>query len=485
MNYLLVPKKIGNLTYRIEPSSQIGMRVPVTIFANETMLQKMLNEKTIDQAINVSTLVGVQKEVIVLPDAHQGYGFPVGGVAAMDVDEGVISPGGVGYDINCGVRLLRTNLSEKDVRPKLKELINNLFHSIPTGLSPKEGCVKVTFSELDEVLVNGVQWAVNNGYGTRDDLDTCEEGGKMANADPNKVSDRAHKRGTPQLGSIGSGNHFLEIQKVEKIFDHAAAKTMGILEEGQISVLIHCGSRGLGHQVCTDYLHICKEAYTKYGISLPDRQLACVPNSSSEGDWYRKAMNSAMNFAWCNRQIISHYTRRSFETIFGQSESDLEMNLVYDVAHNIAKVEEHKIDGQKKPVLVHRKGATRSYPAGRKEIPKKYQKIGQPIFIPGSMGTASWVLLGHPNSMKISFGSTVHGAGRLMSRTRSYKEYNYKDVLEELERKGIVLMSRTKGGVVEEAPQVYKDVDEVAEISDELKMATKVAKLVPIGVIKG
>jgi tRNA-splicing ligase RtcB len=431
----------------------------------------MLNERTIEQAINVSTLPGIQKHVVVLPDAHQGYGFPVGGVAGMDVNEGVISPGSVGYDINCGVRLLRTNLMEKDVRPKLKELIENLFHAIPSGLSPKEGCVKLTLSELDEVLSRGVEWAVDNGYGRKGDLETCEEGGRMTDANPHNVSDRAH--------------HFLEIQKVEKIYDENAAKKMGVLHEGQITVLIHCGSRGLGHQTCTDYLKVCRNAYPRYGIVLPDRQLACVPNASEEGNLYRKAMFSAMNYAWCNRQMISHWTRETFEKTFNQTASDLEMDLVYDVAHNVAKIETHKIDGGEKPIVVHRKGATRAYPAGRKELPLKYQDIGQPIFIPGSMGSASWILLGHPNSMNITFGSTAHGAGRTMSRTRSYKMHNYREVIEELERKNIVLRSKTRGGVVEEAPDAYKDVDTVVSISHEVKMATKVARLVPIGVIKG
>jgi len=478
-------KQRGDLEYQIEPDIKMGMKVPVTIFANKIMLEKMISERTIEQAINVSTLPGIQKHVVVLPDAHQGYGFPVGGVAGMDVSEGVISPGSVGYDINCGVRLLRTNLTEEQVRPKLKELIENLFRAIPSGLSPKEGCVKLTLSELDEVLAKGVEWAVNNGYGRQDDLVTCEEGGKMIDANPDYISDRAHQRGAPQLGSLGSGNHFLEVQKVEKIFDEISARKMGILKEGQITVLTHCGSRGLGHQTCTDYLKVCRDVHSKYGIELPDRQLACVPNTSEEGNSYRRAMFSAMNYAWCNRQMISHWTREVFEKTFHQTEADLEMDLVYDVAHNVAKIEKHKIDGQEKPIVVHRKGATRAFPAGRKEIPQKYRDIGQPIFIPGSMGSASWVLLGHPNSMNITFGSTAHGAGRTMSRTRSYKLYNYKQVIEELERKNIVLKSKTRGGVVEEAPEVYKDVDTVASISHEVKMATKVAKLVPVGVIKG
>lgn len=478
------PIKISELEYRIEPDTEYGMKVPVVIYANESLLQKMISDRTIEQAINVSTLPGVLKQVVVLPDGHQGYGFPVGGVAGMDIDEGVISPGSVGYDINCGVRLIRTNLTEKEIRPKLVDLVDHLFNSIPSGLNPKEGCVKLNITQLDEVLVQGVKWLEANGYASKEDLDVCEENGHIENADPGKVSELARSRGAPQVGSLGSGNHFLEIQRVEEIHDEQAAKTMGIFP-GQITILIHCGSRGLGHQVCTDYLKICEESHQKYGIELPDRQLACTPNNSEEGISYKQAMNAAMNFAWSNRQMITHYARKSFESVMNQSESDLGMNLVYDVAHNIAKVEKHKIDGKEKPIIVHRKGATRAFPAGSAEIPKKYQKIGQPIFIPGSMGSASWILLGHKNSLNLSFGSTAHGAGRLMSRTQSHKQYNYKQVLEEIQAKGIVLKSMTRYGVVEEAPEVYKDVDTIANISHDLKMATKVAKLVPIGVIKG
>ena len=481
---ILTPRKISDLEYRIEQDSEYSMKVPVVIYANEYLLQKMIFDRTIEQAINVSTLPGVLKQVVVLPDGHQGYGFPVGGVAGMDAEEGIISPGSVGYDINCGVRLIRTNLTENDIRPKLIELVDHLFNSIPSGLHPKEGCVRLTTSQLDEVLVQGVKWLEVNGYATKNDLDVCEENGHIQNADPHKVSELAHNRGAPQVGSLGSGNHFLEIQKVQEIHDKEAAKTMGIFE-GQITVLIHCGSRGLGHQVCTDYLKICEASHQKYGIELPDRQLACVPNTSEEGISYKKAMNAAMNFAWCNRQMITHYTRKSFESVLNQSESDLEMNLVYDVAHNSAKVEKHKIDGKEKSIVVHRKGATRAFPANSPDIPKKYQKIGQPIFIPGSMGSASWILLGNQNSLDLTFGSTAHGSGRIMSRTQAHKNYNYKQIIEEMQAKGIVLKSMTRYGVVEEAPEVYKDVDMIASISHDLKIATKVARLVPLGVIKG
>lgn len=384
---------------------------------------------------------------------------------------------------NCGVRLLRSNLTEDNVRTKLKELVTDLFSSIPSGVGSK-GAVKLTHSQLDEVLVKGVNWAINNGFGTSDDADVCEENGQIDNADPDKVSDKARKRGAPQLGSLGSGNHFLEIQKVAEIHDHEAAKLMGI-EEGTITVLIHCGSRGFGHQVCSDYLRISEQALKKYDIHLADRELACVPNASEEGESYRKAMFSALNFAWSNRQMITHWTRKSFERVFKQSESDLNMKLVYDVAHNIAKVEKHKIDGKDRDVVVHRKGATRAFPANREEVPRVYRNIGQPVLIPGSMGTASWILLGQPNSMELSFGSTAHGAGRTMSRSKARRNYTEADVKKSLNDKGIFIKALTRDGVVEETPQAYKDVDAVVDVSHKLGIATKVAKLVPIGVIKG
>ncbi len=480
----IIPKKIGNMEYRIEADSNRGMKVPVTIYADEALMQKMMTDRTITQAINVSTLSGVQKHVVVLPDGHEGYGFPVGGVAAMDAEEGMISPGGVGYDINCGVRLIRTNLNEKDVRPKLKDLVTELFNSIPSGVGSK-GAVKLNFSELDEVLVKGVRWAIDHGYGSNDDADVCEENGQIKNADPNKVSPTARKRGAPQLGSLGSGNHFLEVQKVQEIHNKEAATRMGIYNEGQITILIHCGSRGFGHQVCSDYLRISEQSLQKYNITLADRELACVPNSSEEGESYRKAMFAALNFAWSNRQMITHWTRKAFERVFKQSEADLDMKLVYDVAHNIAKVEKHKIDGKLKSVVVHRKGATRAFPAGRDEIPQKYRDLGQPVFIPGSMGTGSWILLGQPNSMDLSFGSTAHGAGRMMSRSAARRSFTDVQVQKSLADKGIIIKALTREGVVEETPEAYKDVDAVANVSHELGIATKVAKLVPIGVIKG
>src|SRR5438132_1811417 len=460
------------------------MRVPVKIYANDDLISKMVIDRTIDQAANVATLPGVMKHVVVLPDGHEGYGFPVGGVAATDMEEGVISPGGVGYDINCGVRLMRTNLKETDLRPRLKDLVNELFKSIPAGVG-SEGAIRLTRPELDELLVEGVGWAVRHGYGTEDDADVCEEGGMMAGADPANVSDTARKRGAPQLGSLGSGNHFLEVQKVQEIHNKEAATRMGIYNEGQITILIHCGSRGFGHQVCSDYLRISEQSLQKYNITLADRELACVPNSSEEGESYRKAMFAALNFAWSNRQMITHWTRKAFERVFKQTESDLDMQLIYDVAHNIAKVEKHKIDGQLKSVVVHRKGATRAFPKGREEIPQKYRDLGQPVFIPGSMGTGSWILLGKPRSMDLSFGSTAHGAGRMMSRSAARRSFTEVQVQKSLGDKGIFIKALTREGVVEETPEAYKDVDAVANVSHELGIATKVVRLVPIGVIKG
>lgn len=476
-------KKINDMIFEINQHDNHKMVTPVRIYANNIILEKMLSDRTINQAINVSYLPGVQKYAIILPDGHEGYGFPVGGVAAMDAKEGVISPGGVGYDINCGVRLLRTNLFEKDLRPKIKNIINGLFESIPTGVGSKSK-VKLQNSQLDDVISTGVKWTVDNGYGNNNDIKNCEENGNMKNADLNFVSDKAYKRGLPQLGSLGSGNHFLEIQKVDTICDEYAAKIMK-LEKNQITVLIHCGSRGLGHQICSDYLKISTQALTKYGITLKDRELACVPNNSDEGESYRKAMFAALNFAWCNRQMITYWTRKSFEKIFKQSESDLEMDLIYDVSHNIAKIENHQVDDQLKSLVVHRKGATRAFPAKSESLPEKYKNIGQPVFIPGSMGTASWVLLGKPNSMNLSFGSTAHGAGRILSRNMARRNYTKSEVQKFLNSKGIFIRSMTSNGIIEETPYAYKDVDKIVDVSHNLNIATKVARLVPIGVIKG
>ena len=479
-----VIEKLNEFEFKINVDDSKKMNVPVTIYADDNLILKMSEDRTLDQAVNVSTLPGVRKHVVVLPDGHEGYGFPVGGVAATDMEEGVISPGGVGYDINCGVRLLRSNLNVNQVKPHLKDLVNELFNSIPSGVG-SEGAIKLTRSELDELLIEGVDWAIEHGYGYKEDSEVCEEKGRMIGANPESVSDTARKRGSPQLGSLGSGNHFLEIQQIQEIFDENAAKVMG-LEKGKITVLIHCGSRGFGHQVCSDYLRYSEKSLKKYNIELIDRELACVPNNSIEGENYRKAMYSALNFAWSNRQIITHFTRKTFEKIFSSSETGLDMKLVYDVAHNIAKVERHKVDGEgMRDLVIHRKGATRAFPAGMEQVPEKYRQIGQPVIIPGSMGTASWILVGNKKSLDLSFGSTAHGAGRTMSRGAAKRSYTIEKVKADLDSKGIYIKALTKNGIVEETPLAYKDVDSVVNVSDKLGIATKVAKLVPIGVIKG
>ncbi|MGA8080884.1 MAG: RtcB family protein [Candidatus Nitrosopolaris sp.] len=502
-------KKLGEFEFIVEKDQAIGMRVPVRIYANENLISNMASDRTIDQAINVATLPGVQKHVIVLPDGHEGYGFPVGGVAAMDLDQergsgaggngiirggGVVSPGGAGYDINCGVRLIQTNLTEKEVKARLIELVNELFRTVPSGVGGK-GVIQLTNTELDELLAVGVKWAIDRGYGWGQDEEMCEENGCIKGADPAKVSVTARKRGTPQLGSLGSGNHFLEVQKVDKIYDEKTAKVMGITQQDQVTILIHCGSRGLGHQVCSDYLRVAEIALRKYGFTLPDRELACVPYDSDEGQDYLAAMNCALNFAWCNRQMIMHWTRKAFEKVFGRGKEkqeyhQLDMKLVYDVAHNIAKIERHSIEIENggssiRNLMVHRKRATRAFPAGMEQIPTKYRSIGQPVIIPGSMGTASWLLLGSQKSMDLSFGSTAHGAGRTMSRGAAKRKYNEQSVKNALESRGIYVKALTREGIVEETPEAYKDVDTIADISHNLGIATKVARLVPIGVIKG
>ena len=497
-------KKISEFEFIVEKDQTIGMRVPVRIYANDNLISNMAADRTIDQAINVATLPGVQKHVIVLPDGHEGYGFPVGGVAAMDLDQerasgaegnglihggGVVSPGGVGYDINCGVRLIQTDLTENEVKPRLIELVNELFRTIPSGVGSK-GVVHLTSTELDELLAVGVKWAIGRGYGWSQDAEVCEDNGCIKGADPAKVSITARKRGMPQLGSLGSGNHFLEVQKVDKIYDEKAAKLMGITQQGQVTILIHCGSRGFGHQVCSDYLRVAEIALRKYGLRLPDRELACVPYDSDEGQDYLAAMNCALNFAWCNRQMIMHWTRNAFEKVFGSKDQQLDMKLVYDVAHNIAKIERHSIEIENRGsnirnLMVHRKGATRAFPAGMEQIPTKYRSIGQPVIIPGSMGTASWLLLGSQKSMDLSFGSTAHGAGRTMSRGAPKRKYNEESVKNALEARGIYVKALTREGIVEETPEAYKDVDTIADISHNLGIATKVARLVPLGVIKG
>ena len=477
-------KNIDKYTWEIPTSFNPNMHVPARIYADEILLEKMIGDRTFEQCVNVAQLPGILKFSLTLPDGHEGYGFPIGGVGATDYEEGVVSPGGVGYDINCGVRLLKTNLDEEDIIPLLPKIIDSLFYYIPSGLGSK-GRIKASPTELSKVLSDGVQWSIDRGYGWSEDAETCEERGCMERADPSKVSPIAKKRGSPQLGSLGSGNHFLEIEKVDQIIDEKAAKCFGIERVGQILVLIHTGSRGLGHQVCSDYLRVMERAVHKYKIKLPDRELACAPGNSSEAEDYLSAMSAACNYAWSNRQMITHWTREVFEKAFQKSADSLDMHLIYDVAHNIAKIEEHIINERKSKVHVHRKGATRAFPPEHRDVPKKYQHFGQPVLIPGSMGTASWILAGTEKAMELSFGSTAHGAGRNLSRSAAKRRFWGEDVKKELEKKGILVKAASMSVVSEEAPGAYKDVDRVVEISHKVGIATKVARLVPIGVSKG
>ncbi len=479
-------KKLSECVWEIPQSYKPCMRVPARVFANEVLLEKMKSDATLEQVANVACLPGIYKYSIVLPDGHQGYGFPIGGVAAIDADEGVISPGGIGYDINCGVRLITTNLTEKDVRPRLKQLVDTIFSLVPAGLGER-GLLRLSIDELDRVLEEGCEWAVKKGYGWAEDLEYIEERGSWNLADASKVSNRAKQRGKDQLGTVGSGNHFVEIQKVDKIFDKKAAEIMGIYEEGQITVMIHTGSRGLGHQVATDYLRVFEAGMRRWGLRLPDRELAAAPLKTREAQDYIAAMAAAANFAWTNRQIIMHWVREGFRKVFGKDPDKLGMYLVYDVAHNIAKLEEHVVDdrGTVRKVWVHRKGATRAFPAGRPEIPAKYKDIGQPVLIPGSMGTASWVLLGTEEAMKITFGTSPHGAGRTMSREAAIRTLPPSKVRAELEAKGIYVRVAESEIISEEAPQAYKNVDIVAEVTIKVGIAKPVVRLVPLGVIKG
>ena len=476
--------KVDDYRWKIPESYKTGMRVPGLIYASKEMLESMCEEQTPEQVANVAFLPGIVGYSLAMPDIHWGYGFPIGGVAAMDVRSGVISPGGVGYDINCGVRLLRSNLNEAEVRPKINQLINGLFLDIPSGLG-SEGKIRVGQKEMNELMVEGARWAVRRGLGSHEDLDVTEENGCIGGADPGKISDKAAKRGMPQAGTLGSGNHFLEIQIVKEIFDSDTASVMGITEIGQILVLIHTGSRGFGHQVCTDYLRVMEGAVSKYGIKLPDRQLACAPIESPEGQDYLAAMACAANYAWANRQCIAHWVRESLSKIFGKSPEELGMKQIYDVAHNIAKIEEHTIDGRKLKVCVHRKGATRAFPAGHKDIPKRYKEIGQPVLVPGDMGRCSFIAVGTQKAMDETFGSTCHGAGRALSRGAARRSMKGIDIVRELESKGITVRAGSLPSLAEEASQAYKDIAEVIDVVHQAGISRKVAMAIPMGVIKG
>ena len=472
-------KRVGPYEWEVPIGFVPGMRVPGRFFLSEK-LAETLEKGAVQQLANVATMPGIVKNSLAMPDIHWGYGFPIGGVAAFDMEDGVISPGGVGFDINCGVRLLTTPLKKSDLEKK-QELIERLFSAVPTGVGAKSK-LRLGARELEEMLLEGSKWAVDQGYGMEEDVLHCEEGGCMKDAETANVSDKALKRGMPQSGTLGSGNHFLEIQVVDEIYDHEAAKAFG-LSSGQICVMIHCGSRGLGHQICTDHLKKLEEATRKYQINLPDRQLACAPLGSPEGRSYFGAMAAAANYAWANRQVIMHNTREVFVDMYGIAYDDMKM--VYDVCHNVAKFEDHSVDGKEMRLCVHRKGATRAFGPKSPDLPDAYSSIGQPVLIPGSMGTSSYVLHGTSMAMEKSFGSTCHGAGRVMSRSKAKKSIKGKEVKESLASAGIVVRAPTAGALADEAPEVYKPSQEVVQVVHELGLSKLVARMEPLGVIKG
>jgi len=473
-------KKIDENIWEVPKTFRKDMQVPARLYISEPMLQRILDERSVEQLIDVATLRGIERQAMAMPDIHQGYGFPIGGVAAFRAEDGVISPGGVGYDINCGVRLLVSPMRVKDLKKdEIEALTNQIQRDVPSGVG-RGGHLKLKPAEIDEVLNKGVKWALKKGYASEEDLEMIEEGGCFDDADSLDVSDRAKKRGSDQLGTLGAGNHFVELQQVDEIFDEEAADAMGI-SQGQITVMIHTGSRGLGHQICTDYVQMMNQVMNKYDIHLPNRELACAPFSSDEGQQYYRAMQAGANFAWCNRQLITHQVREGWTHLLGDPRK-AQLDLVYDVAHNMAKLEQHG----GKEYIVHRKGATRSFGPGSKEIPEAYRDIGQPVLIPGSMGTASYVLVGTDKAMKETFGSCCHGAGRCMSRHEAKRTLDYNRIKNELEvEQGIVIRAQSAGEILEEAPEAYKDVDEVVEVVEQVGIARKVARMKPLGVVKG
>lgn len=479
-----VLKKVDDYRWEIPVSYKPGMRVPGLVFADERMLRQIAEEQALEQVANVATLPGIVGHSLAMPDIHWGYGFPVGGVAAFDPDVGIVSPGGVGYDISCGVRVIRTDLHEDEVRAQLPAVVDALFAAVPSGVG-STGRLKVGMGEIDDVLRGGAQWAVKNGYGSPDDLEVIEGGGALEAADPDAVSTAAKQRGRGQIGTLGSGNHFLEVQVVDQIYDAQAARTMDLEEPGQIVIFVHCGSRGLGHQVCTDYLRTAERSAREHGIDLADRQLACMPFKSPEGQRYFGAMCAAANFAWANRQLITHWVREACSRVFHKSPEALGMRLVYDVSHNIAKVEEYLVDGEPRRLVVHRKGATRAFPPGHPEIPARYKSIGQPVLIPGDMGRYSFVAVGTEAAMRESFGSTCHGAGRVMGRKQAVRTLAGRNIAEELRNQGILVRAQDRGLLAEEASQAYKDVADVVAVCHAVGISKRVARTRPIGVVKG
>ena len=477
-------EQVNDWCWRIPKSYKPGMRVDGLIYAGPDLIEQIRADQAPDQVANVAHLPGIQMASLAMPDIHWGYGFTIGGVCATDPNEGgVISPGGVGYDINCGVRLMRTNLFHSDVQSKMKVLVDRLFKNVPTGTG-KKGRYRFSHEELKELLQDGPRRLIERGWATQRDIEYTEAQGRLEGAEPDRLSERALERGAPQCGTLGSGNHFMEVQIVESIQDAEAAEIMG-LRLNMVCVMIHSGSRGLGYQVCDDALKILRGVPEKYGIDLPDRQLACAPVESPEGEHYLGAMRAAANYAWCNRQLLMHQAREVFADVFGQSWEDLNMELIYDVAHNIAKFEEHRIGSEDKKVWVHRKGATRAFPPKHPEVPTVYQDIGQPVLIPGDMGRASWVLVGQPGSMEQTFGTTCHGAGRMMSRTAAMKHAKGRRIDKELLNRGVVARANSFRGLAEEQPDAYKDVNLVVDVVHNAGLSRKVARMKPIGVIKG
>lgn len=472
-------KKINDYLWEIPRSFRNDMRVPARFYSSEKMFEDAFEDKSLSQLVNTTTLPGIVRHALAMPDMHQGYGMPIGGVIATKLPRGVISPGAIGYDENCGVRLLKSKFEEKEVRGRLDQLARKMQSEVPSGLGEGRS-EKLSLKALENILEKGVPYLAAQGYAIKEDVKNCEQGGAMQEADARAVSDKAKKRGRDQVGTLGSGNHFLEIQVVDEIFDEETAEKFG-LEKGQVTVMIHTGSRGFGHQNCTDYLKVAREAMNKYNISLPDRQLACMPFNSSEGQRFFKALSCACNFAWCNRQTITYYVRKAWSDVFG---SKIKLPLLYDVAHNIAKVEEYEVEGNTEELCVHRKGATRAFPPGHSELPAHWQKTGQPVLIPGSMGTSSYVLAGTKGSEE-TFYSTCHGAGRTMSRTEAKKRVSGKELVEDLKRKGVLVKCYSMRGVAEEAPLAYKNVDDVVEVVHGAGLAERVVRLRPLAVIKG
>jgi len=477
-------QRIDDNRWELPVSYKDGMRVPARIYASWPLLEVAASDRALEQAANVAFLPGIIWRSLAMPDIHWGYGFPIGGVAATRVEDGVVSPGGVGFDINCGTRIIRSDLTEEVVRPLLKQLVDQLFRDIPAGLGGR-GDIVVSNAELDDIFSRGAAWAVDRGYGTSEDLHVIESAGAMAGADPSQVSVRARARGRNQLGTLGAGNHFLEIQVLEQVLDREVATAFGFTEPGQVVFFLHTGSRGLGHQVCQDFLEVMEEAQARYGIDLPDRQLACAPIRSPEGGHYLGAMAAACNFAWTNRQVITDVSRNAVARVFGGTWRDYGLDVVYDVAHNSAKLERHHFEGKEIDVCVHRKGAIRAFPAGHPDIPERYRGVGQPVFVPGDMGRYSYVAVGLPSAMHETWGSACHGAGRTQSRHQALRMLRGVDLVRRLAEQGIVVRAHNRRLLAEEASEAYKDVSNVVDVLEAADIARKVVRLRPIGVIKG